>query len=68
MDIQRTREDTKKCEKENAELSKEFTKTQDRIGELDNEIVKAEEDYKKLYLKILNNSTLKSIVRKKQVI
>jgi len=33
-------------------LSKEFTKTQDRIGELDNEIVKAEEDYKKLYLKI----------------
>ena len=49
MDIQRTREDTKKCEKENAELSKEFTKTQDRIGELDNEIVKAEEEYKKLY-------------------
>jgi hypothetical protein len=48
VDIQRTREDTKKCEKENAELSKEFTKTQDRIGELDNEIVKAEEEYKKL--------------------
>ena len=49
VDIQRTREDTKKCEKENAELSKEFTKTQDRIGELDNEIVKAEEEYQKLY-------------------
>jgi len=48
VDIQRTREETKKCEKENAELSKEFTKTQDRIGELDNEIVKAEDEYKKL--------------------
>lgn len=63
-DIAKGKEDTRKCEKENAELNKELQKTQKRVEDLDAEIVQTDKEYEKLYL-LIENVEINDLAQKK---
>ena len=47
-DISKIKDDTKRCEKENKELTVEFERTQKRVEELDHEIQFSEKECERL--------------------
>lgn len=49
------KEETKKCEKENMFLTKDFNDTQKKVEELDTKMHDAQEEYERLYNLFKNN-------------
>ena len=47
-DITRIKEETKKCEKENTLLTKDFNDTQKKVEQLDSKIQEAQQEYERL--------------------